>query len=155
MDHPLTIIAIAFCLSQSAMFSDLNLAFFSIGRLRLETEVENGNQSAARILALRKDANFNILVLWNHSDRSVPFRHNVNPIRNIPKVVLLKWMVETSIDGVVSGHPRDLVQGNSSKLNCCRRKRVHQISPFTLPIQNRRFREGRTIYMAPKQKRFF
>ena len=67
MDHPLTIIAIAFCLSQSAMFSGLNLAFFSIGRLRLETEVENGNQSAARILALRKDANFLLsTILWGN-----------------------------------------------------------------------------------------
>ena len=67
MDQPLTIIAIAFCLSQSAMFSGLNLAFFSIGRLRLETEVENGNQSAARILALRKDANFLLsTILWGN-----------------------------------------------------------------------------------------
>ena len=49
------------------MFSGLNLAFFSIGRLRLETEVENGNQSAARILALRKDANFLLsTILWGN-----------------------------------------------------------------------------------------
>ena len=60
-------IAIAFCLSQSAMFSGLNLAFFSIGRLRLETEVENGNKAAARILALRKDANFLLsTILWGN-----------------------------------------------------------------------------------------
>ena len=58
---------IAFCLSQSAMFSGLNLAFFSIGRLRLETEVENGNIAAARILKLRKDANFLLCtILWGN-----------------------------------------------------------------------------------------
>jgi len=31
-------IGIAFCISQSAMFSGLNLAFFSISKLRLEIE---------------------------------------------------------------------------------------------------------------------
>jgi len=38
------------CLSQSAMFSGLNLAFFSLGRLRLEAEAEQGNEGAQRIL---------------------------------------------------------------------------------------------------------
>jgi CBS domain containing-hemolysin-like protein len=33
-------LGIAFCLSQSAMFSGLNLAFFSLTRLRLEIEAE-------------------------------------------------------------------------------------------------------------------
>lgn len=60
-------LAIAFCLSQSAMFSGLNLALFSIGRLRLEVEVENGNEAAARILRLREDANLLLCtILWGN-----------------------------------------------------------------------------------------
>jgi metal transporter CNNM len=48
--------AVAVCLSQSAMFSGLNLAFFSLGRLRLEAEAEQGNEGAIKILGLRKDS---------------------------------------------------------------------------------------------------
>lgn len=53
----LTWIAIAFCVSQSAIFSGLNLAFFSLSRLRLEVEAASGNPNAARVLALRRDPN--------------------------------------------------------------------------------------------------
>lgn len=45
------------CLSQSAMFSGLNLALFGISRLELEIEAESGNCRAKRILGLRPDAN--------------------------------------------------------------------------------------------------
>jgi CBS domain containing-hemolysin-like protein len=54
----LTWIGIVFCLTQSAIFSGLNLAYFSISRLRLEIEVANGNSAATKILELRKDSNF-------------------------------------------------------------------------------------------------
>lgn len=58
---------IAFCISQSAMFSGLNLAFFSISRLRLEVEVGTGNKAAARILAMREDSNFLLTtILWGN-----------------------------------------------------------------------------------------
>jgi hypothetical protein len=58
---------IAFCLSQSAMFSGLNLAFFSIGRLRLEAGAESGDRSAQRVLHLRQDANFLLCtILWGN-----------------------------------------------------------------------------------------
>jgi metal transporter CNNM len=58
---------ILFCLTQSAMFSGLNLAFFSISRLRLEAEVRGGNQTAAKILRMRKDANFLLCtILWGN-----------------------------------------------------------------------------------------
>lgn len=46
------------CISQSAMFSGLNLAFFSISRLRLEVEKTQGNIAAAKVLKMREDANF-------------------------------------------------------------------------------------------------
>jgi len=58
---------IVFCVSQSAMFSGLNLAFFSLSRLRLETEADHGNAAATRILALRRDSNFLLTtILWGN-----------------------------------------------------------------------------------------
>tara|TARA_R110000822_G_scaffold187752_29_gene326982 strand:+ start:4547 stop:5596 length:1050 start_codon:yes stop_codon:yes gene_type:complete len=63
----LTWIGIVFCLTQSAIFSGLNLAFFSISRLRLEIEVANGNSAATKILELRKDSNFLLTtILWGN-----------------------------------------------------------------------------------------
>jgi hypothetical protein len=63
----LTWLGIAFCLSQSAMFSGLNLGFFSVGRLRLEAEAESGNKAAQRVLRLREDANFLLCtILWGN-----------------------------------------------------------------------------------------
>jgi len=62
-----TWIGIAFCLTQSAMFSGLNLAFFSVSRLRLEAEAEQGKPEAKRILRLREDANFLLCtILWGN-----------------------------------------------------------------------------------------
>ena len=58
---------ILFCITQSAMFSGMNLALFSIGRLRLEVEASLGNRDAVRILNMRKDANFLLTtVLWGN-----------------------------------------------------------------------------------------
>ena len=60
-------IGIVFCISQSAMFSGSNLAFFSISKLRLEVEVARGNQNAVKMLALRNDANFLLTtILWGN-----------------------------------------------------------------------------------------
>ncbi|MEN9022683.1 MAG: DUF21 domain-containing protein [Verrucomicrobiales bacterium] len=60
-------VGVAFCLSQSAMFSGLNLAFFSLGRLRLEAVAEQGNEGARRILDLRRDSNFLLCtILWGN-----------------------------------------------------------------------------------------
>lgn len=57
---------IALCLSQSAMFSGLNLAFFNISRLRLEAEAQH-NPRAKVVLALRRDANFLLTtILWGN-----------------------------------------------------------------------------------------
>ncbi|MFD2205598.1 DUF21 domain-containing protein [Kiloniella antarctica] len=62
-----TWLGILFCLSQSAMFSGLNLAYFSVSRLRLEVEAETGNAAAQRVLDLRSDSNFLLTtILWGN-----------------------------------------------------------------------------------------
>ena len=60
-------IGILFCITQSAMFSGLNLALLGISRLRLEVESSTGNANALKILALRKDFNFLLTtILWGN-----------------------------------------------------------------------------------------
>ncbi len=60
-------IGIVFCLSQSAMFSGLNLAFFSLSRLQLEVETKQGDKNAAKVLARRQDSNFLLTtILWGN-----------------------------------------------------------------------------------------
>ena len=60
-------IGIAFCISQSAMFSGLNLAFFSLSRLQLQVEISQGNEAAERVLAVRQDSNFLLTtILWGN-----------------------------------------------------------------------------------------
>lgn len=71
MDHVgftvLTWFGIFFCLSQSAMFSGLNLAFFSITRLRLEIEAEHQNNAAIKILKMRQNSNYLLTtILWGN-----------------------------------------------------------------------------------------
>jgi len=58
---------ILFCISQSAMFSGLNLALLAISRLRLEVEASTGNPAAVKILRLRRDFNFLLTtILWGN-----------------------------------------------------------------------------------------
>jgi hypothetical protein len=58
---------IAFCVTQSAIFSGLNLAVFSISKLRLEVAAAGGNRDAVELLALRKDSNLTLAtVLWGN-----------------------------------------------------------------------------------------
>ncbi len=58
---------IVLCLSQSAMFSGLNLALFSISRLGLESETALGNREALKILKLRMNSNLLLsTVLWGN-----------------------------------------------------------------------------------------
>lgn len=60
-------LGILFCISQSAMFSGLNLALLGISRLRLEVEAHSGNRNAIKILALRKDVNLLLVtILWGN-----------------------------------------------------------------------------------------
>jgi hypothetical protein len=49
------------------MFSGLNLAVFSISRLRLEIEASNKNRGAQKALILRQDSNFTLTtILWGN-----------------------------------------------------------------------------------------
>ncbi len=60
-------IGIVLCISQAAMFSGLNLAIFSVSRLRLEVEAAGGSRDALNLLELRRDANFTLAtVLWGN-----------------------------------------------------------------------------------------
>ncbi len=60
-------LGIIVCLSQSAIFSGLNLAFFSISKLRLQIEASKGNHHAASILKQRDDSNFLLTtILWGN-----------------------------------------------------------------------------------------
>lgn len=68
MENYIIWIGIAACLSQSAMFSGLNLAFFSLTRLRQEIEAEASPKSGARnVLIMRRDSNFLLTtILWGN-----------------------------------------------------------------------------------------
>jgi len=58
---------ITLCVAQSALFSGLNLAVFSVGRLRLEIEAAGGNRNAVRLLGLRRDGNLILAtILWGN-----------------------------------------------------------------------------------------
>src|SRR5262249_59260076 len=54
----LTWLAIALCIGQSGMFAGLNLAVFSLSRLRLGIEARGGNQDAVPGRELRRDSKF-------------------------------------------------------------------------------------------------
>lgn len=63
----LTWLGIALCLSQSGMFSGLNLAVFSMSRLELEVQAAGGNAAAQKVLTLREDANTILAtILWGN-----------------------------------------------------------------------------------------
>jgi CBS domain containing-hemolysin-like protein len=58
---------IALCLGQSAMFSGLNLAIFSVSRLRLEVEAAGGNRDAVALLELRRESSLTLAtILWGN-----------------------------------------------------------------------------------------
>ena len=63
----MTWIGIALCLSQSAMLSGLNLAYFTVNNLELRIEVAKENKDARRVLSLREDAYFLLVtILWGN-----------------------------------------------------------------------------------------
>ena len=60
-------IGIAICISQSAMLSGLNLAFFTISKLQLELEASKNNVHALKVMELRKDSNLLLVtILWSN-----------------------------------------------------------------------------------------
>jgi len=63
----LTWTGIGLCITQSAVFSGLNLAIFSLSKLRLEVDAADGNLDAASVLDLRKDSNFTLsTIVWGN-----------------------------------------------------------------------------------------
>jgi metal transporter CNNM len=67
MTNALVWLGVILCLSQSAMFSGLNLAFFSLSRIQLQIAVEAGDQRAVRVLRMRDDASFLLTtILWGN-----------------------------------------------------------------------------------------
>ncbi len=80
-------IGIIICISQSATMSGLNIALFSLSRLRLEVAAENGDNFAQRVLELRRDSNYTLAtILWG----------------NISINVLLTLLVDSVLIGVTS-----------------------------------------------------
>jgi len=60
-------VGIIFCITQSAMVSGLNLAFFSVSKLSLEIESKKNNPSALKVARLRQDSNFLLTtILWGN-----------------------------------------------------------------------------------------
>lgn len=71
MDDTLSVLlvwlGVLLCLSQSAMFSGLNLAFFSLSRLELQVALEAGDQRAQKVITMREDASFLLTtILWGN-----------------------------------------------------------------------------------------
>ncbi len=80
-------LGIVLCVSQSATLSGLNLAVFSISRLRLEVGATQGDRRAQRVLWLREDANFTLVtILWG----------------NVAVNVLLTLLAESVLAGVAA-----------------------------------------------------
>ena len=83
----ITWVLIFICLSQSAMFSGLNLALFSLSKLQLETEVKQGTRGAVEVARLRGDANLLLCtILWG----------------NVSVNVLLTILAESAVTGVLA-----------------------------------------------------
>jgi hypothetical protein len=106
--------AIAFCASQSALFSGLNLAFFGVSRLRLETEAATGDRQAQRVLRLRRDPNLLLAtILWGNVAINVLLTMMTNA--QLPRVAafFVSTMVITFLGEVVpqayfSRHPKKM-----------------------------------------------
>ncbi|MGM0585109.1 MAG: DUF21 domain-containing protein [Pseudomonadota bacterium] len=63
MKDALSWLGVAFCVSQSALFSGSNIAVFSLSRLRLEAAAAAGDKTASSALELRRDANFRLVTI--------------------------------------------------------------------------------------------
>jgi CBS domain containing-hemolysin-like protein len=65
-------LGIVACVLQSAAFSGLNLAVFSLSQMRLQIEADGGNADAARVLALRGNSNQVLAtIIWGNVSTNV------------------------------------------------------------------------------------
>ena len=63
----ITWLGIALCIAQSGLFAGLNLATFSLSRLRLEIEANAGNADAIKVRELRRDSNLTLAtIVWGN-----------------------------------------------------------------------------------------
>jgi metal transporter CNNM len=63
---------IILCIIQSAMFSGLNLAVFSLSQLRLQIDADGGDADAAQVLELRKNSNQVLAtIVWGNISTNV------------------------------------------------------------------------------------
>jgi metal transporter CNNM len=63
MDTLLIWLAFAFFVTQSAILSGMNLAVFSVSRLRLEAAAESGEPAAERVLSMRRDGHATLVTI--------------------------------------------------------------------------------------------
>ncbi len=65
MASVLTWLGIVLCIGQSGLFAGLNLAVFSLSRLRLEIEARAGDPDAVTVRELRRDSNLTLTtIVW-------------------------------------------------------------------------------------------
>jgi hypothetical protein len=65
-------VAVVACIAQSAAFSGLNLAVFSLSLLRLQIEADGGSADAAKVLELRRHSNDVLAtVIWGNVSTNV------------------------------------------------------------------------------------
>ena len=94
-------IGILVCILHSAMFSGLNLAVFSISRLRLEVEAANKNRGAQKVLILRQDSNFALTtILWGN----VAVNALLAILSNSVMIGVLAFLFSTIVEPVAQTH---------------------------------------------------
>lgn len=110
MGHTLIWLGIAFCVSQSAMFSGCNLAFYRLSRLRLEVESRH-DPRAGRVLALRQDSNYLLAtILWGNVSINVLLALLANSvlagvIAFFFSTFVITWLGEIMPQAYFSRHP--------------------------------------------------
>ena len=110
MPESLIWIGILLCLSQSAMLSGSNLAFYRLSRLRLEVEARR-DPRAHRVLALRRDSNFLLAtILWGNVAVNVLLALLANSVlvgvlAFLFSTVIITWFGEILPQAYFSRHP--------------------------------------------------
>ena len=103
-------LGIAFCVTQSAMFSGCNLAFYRLSRLRLEVESRR-DPRALSVLALRRDSNFLLAtILWGNVSINVLLALLatsvlVGVVAFFFSTVVITWLGEILPQAYFSRHP--------------------------------------------------
>jgi metal transporter CNNM len=110
MSQGLIWIGIVLCITQSAMLSGSNLAFYRLSRLRLEAEASS-DARARRVLALRRDSNFLLAtILWGNVAVNVLLALLANSVLAgvlafLFSTVVITWFGEIMPQAYFSRHP--------------------------------------------------